>query len=91
MTDLHCPARIFLLRPGPGSEAVLERLVAVERVTATYHRVASSDGADLADLADRHRGEAVVVVGEHPHRPDLALVEVDADGERVVPLTVPDQ
>jgi hypothetical protein len=53
--------------------------VAAERLAATYE-----GPVDLDELADRHRGEAVLVVGEHEYGPaPVVLVEVDADGRRV--------
>ena len=43
---------------------------------------------DLEELADRHRGEAVLVVGEHDLGPaPVVLVELDADGRRVTSWT----
>ena len=79
MSDLQCPARILLLRAAV--EQALADVLAAERVAATY------DGpVDLEELADRHRGEAVLVVGEHGLGPaPVVLVEVDADGRRVTP------
>lgn len=79
MSDLQCAARILLVRERPGP-ALAARL-AQERVVAEY------DGpTDLADLADRHRGEAVLVVGEHAYGDAaVVLVEIDADGRRVTP------
>ena len=76
MSDLQCPARILLLRQPPSNE--LTEALAAERVVATY------DGpADLDEIADRHRGEAVLVVGEHGFGPDaVVLVEIDGDGTR---------
>ena len=58
-----------------------------ERLAATY------DGpVDLDAIADRHRGETVLVVGPIPAEHDLGtavvLVEVDADGRRVSPWDV---
>jgi hypothetical protein len=38
---------------------------------------------DLDDLADRHRGETVLVVGDPAYGPDDVLVEIDSDGLRV--------
>ena len=72
MSDLQCPARILLARERPPDG------LAVERLAATYDAP-----VDLEDLADRHRGEAVLVVGEHPYGPDRVVVEIDADGRRV--------
>ena len=78
MSDLQCPARLILVRQPPAG-ALLEALAA-ERVVATYDAP-----VDLAELADRHRGEAVVVVGEHGQDPDAVLLEIDSDGRRVTP------
>ncbi len=82
MSDLHCPARILLVRSRP-DQALAARL-REERVLAEY------DGpVDLAELADRHRGEAVLVVGDHAlGDAPVVLVEIDADGRRVTPWDV---
>lgn len=75
MSDLQCAARLLLVREHP------EGGVPGERVAATY-----AAPVDLDDLADRHRGETVLVVGEHDFGPAAAvLVEIDADGRRVSP------
>ena len=74
MSDLQCPARILLAR---------ERSVGAlsgERLVATYDAP-----VDLDELADRHRGETVLVVGEHGYGPGDVLLEMDADGRRVTP------
>lgn len=76
MSDLQCPARIFLAREGD-----VDRLAAVtapERIAATYDAP-----VDLEDLADRYRGEAVVVLGEHGYGDGVVLLEIDGDGTRV--------
>ena len=81
MSDLQCAARFVLVRarPAPGSELRLPGPLAAERLAATYDAP-----VDLDELADRHRGEAVLVVGEHEFGPaPVVLVEVDADGRRV--------
>ncbi len=76
MSDLHCPARILLVR----EHAHVDSIRAREQVAATY-----AGPADLAELADRHRGEAVLVVGEHGYGDAaVVLVEIDADGLRAV-------
>ena len=81
VSDLQCPARILLARERPDGG------LAGERLAGTY------DGpVDLDALADRHRGETVLVVGPIPAEHDLGaavvLVEVDADGLRVSPWDV---
>ena len=82
MSDLQCAARFLLVREAP-SGAVADRL-RTERLAATY------DGpVDLDELADRYRGETVLVVGEHDQGPaPVVLVEVDADGRRATPWDV---
>ena len=86
MSDLQCSARFLLVREAP-DEGLAERLRR-ERVVATY------DGpVDLDELADRYRGETVLVVGPVPAEHDLGptrvvLVEVDADGRRTTPWDV---
>ena len=79
MSDLQCPARILLVRDRP--DRALGVRLGSERVVAEY------DGpVDLVELADRHRGEAVLVVGEHEHGDAaVVLVEIDADGLRACP------
>ena len=80
MTDLQCPARILLVRTMPTDDGLL----AGESLAATYQAP-----VDLEELADRHRGEAVLVVGEHDlGSAPVVLVEVDADGRRVTPWPV---
>jgi hypothetical protein len=71
VSDLHCPARIVLARTRPRDE---------QRWAATYEAP-----VDLGALADAHRGELVLVVGEHGHAAEAVLVEVDAEGRRVSP------
>lgn len=81
MSDLQCAARLVLVRalPADGAPARLPGPLAEERLAATYEAP-----VDLDELADRHRGEAVLVVGEHDFGPaPVVLVEVDADGRRV--------
>lgn len=71
MSDLQCPARIVLARRRPAEEGPW---------------AASYDGpVDLDAVADLHRGELVLVVGEHGHDLDPVLLEVDGDGRRVTP------
>ena len=71
MGDLHCPARILLART---RDAVPQG----ERFAASYDAP-----VDLEELADLHRGEAVLVVGEHGYDADVVRCEVDADGVRL--------
>ena len=82
MSDLQCPARILLVRDRP-DRALAVRLKG-ERVVAEY------DGpVDLAELADLHRGEAVLVTGEHGYGDAVVvLVEIDADGLRAHPWDI---
>ncbi len=76
MSDLQCAARLLLVRGQP--DGPLAHRLAEERIVVEY--VAP---VDLEELADRHRGEAVLVVGEHDHGSDeVVLVEIDADGRR---------
>ncbi|WP_432479571.1 hypothetical protein [Nocardioides sp. GXQ0305] len=87
MSDLHCPARILLVDQRPAG-ALAERL-SRESLAATYDAP-----VDLDEVADRHRGETVLVVGplpaEHAHAGGpVVLVEVDADGRRTSPWDVP--
>ena len=77
MSDLQCPARILLVRGRP------TRGMTGVRLSATY-----AAPVNLDDLADRHRGETVLVVGEHAYGPHDVLVEIDADGLRVTPWDV---
>ena len=79
MSDLQCAARILLMRDAP-TGALAERLER-ERVAATYDAP-----VDLDEVADRHRGETVLVVGPLPARlgsDPVVLVEIDADGRRI--------
>lgn len=110
MSDLQCPARLFLTRPR--DEGALRRLAAAladERIAAVFSgdqpaavrageelatllAVSWTERAELRDLtaaveeipaldelADAHRGEAVVVVGGLTGDEIVAL-ERDADG-----------
>lgn len=78
MTDLQCPARFLLVRGRP--DRSLAARLGEERVVAEYDAP-----VDLADLADRHRGEAVLVVGEHDlGDAEVVVVEIDSDGLRAV-------
>ena len=77
MSDLQCAARILLVREPPTGG--LPGPLAEERLAATY-----AGPVDLDELADRHRGEAGLGVGEHDFGPArVVLVEVDADGRQV--------
>jgi hypothetical protein len=81
VSDLQCAARFVLVRarPEPGSQLRLPGPLATERLAATYDAP-----VDLDELADRHRGEAVLVIGEHEFgSAPVVLVEMDADGRRV--------
>lgn len=71
MGDLQCPATIVLARAWPAGE---------RRWAATY-----SAPVDLDALADAHRGELVLVVGDHGFDDDPVVVEVDGDGRRTRP------
>jgi uncharacterized protein (DUF488 family) len=71
MSDLQCAARILLART---RDVVPEG----QRFAASYDAP-----VDLDELADLHRGETVLVVGEHGHEADVVLCEVDADGVRL--------
>ncbi len=96
MSDLQCPARVFLARDDLPSARV-DSVTAVERIAARY-AVSSADSVDpgwFDDIVDRHRGEAVVIVAPaavisgwlrevgrtvQPH--DVLAFEVDSDGWR---------
>jgi hypothetical protein len=86
VSDLQCPARILLVRPDVDPSALIE-LAAREHVSGTI----TGPGVDLAEVADLHRGETVLVLadeGPHVERgSDLVLVEIDADGWRVTDLS----
>jgi hypothetical protein len=63
MSDLQCPARVYLARndlpPGRVRSAVEGEQIAAEYAVPPDHPV---DSAWLDDIIDRHRGEAVLVV-----------------------------
>ena len=63
MTDLQCPARVFLAREDQARDGIspTERLRG-ERIAQVYGGSAAL--AALEDIADQHRGEAVLVVGD---------------------------
>ena len=71
VTDLQCPARIVLARVRPAEEVAW---------AAAYE-----GPVDLEMIADSHRGELVLVVGDHEFSDDPVLVEVDGHGRRVRP------
>ncbi len=85
MSDLQCAARILLARPSIGADA-LARLAEREHAARTITAEPADAAVDLAEVADLHRGETVLVVtdtGPHADRGrDLLLVEIDADGWR---------
>ncbi len=64
MGDLQCPARIYVAGPwaagGAGDRLRHERIAGVYQVAEPVEQAR----ALLEDLADRHRGEAVLVVGD---------------------------
>lgn len=96
MSDLQCPARVFLARddlPGARVEAAVEG----EHIAGRY-AIPPGGPADctwLDGIADRHRGEAVIVVapvevitswllgaGRHVKPADVLSFEIDSDGWR---------
>lgn len=83
MSDLQCAARILLARPSVGADA-LARLADREHVARTITAERADEPVDLAEVADLHRGETVLVIadtGPHADRDrDLLLVEIDGDG-----------
>ena len=107
MSDLQCPARLFLVRPWPADEdrsAAVAESLRDQRVSAVHAApegrraadalaaaldTAVAGGADLDELADRYRGEAVAVVADHGHGPvEVMLLEKDADGRRLTPWDI---
>lgn len=96
MSDLQCPARVFLARDDLPAERV-EAVVDGEHIAGRY-AVPSGEPSDLAwveDLVDRHRGESVLVVAPHEvisgwlHQVgrrvdpgDVLAFNVDSDGWR---------
>lgn len=86
MSDLQCPARLYVVWPSAGDDAAA-LVPPGERMAAVYERP-----DDLASVADLHRGEAVLVVVDAalPETPDLAPgdvvgLELDGDGWRRLP------
>jgi broad specificity phosphatase PhoE len=59
VSDLQCPARIFLAREDQARDGISLR---GERIAQVYGGSAAL--AALEDIADQHRGEAVLVVGD---------------------------
>ena len=59
MSDLQCPARIFLAREDQARDGISLR---GERIAQVYSGSAAL--VALEDIADQHRGEAVLVVGD---------------------------
>ena len=63
MSDLQCPARIFLAREDQPQDAIpLPERLRGERIAHVY--TTSVALAVLEEIADGHRGEAVLVVGK---------------------------
>jgi hypothetical protein len=64
MGDLQCPARVYVADAVAADLArgwlSHERIAGIHRLDGTTQQVR----AQLEDIADRHRGEAVLVVGE---------------------------
>lgn len=96
MSDLQCPARVYLARndlpPGRVRSAVEGEQIAAEYAVPPDHPVGS---AWLDDIIDRHRGEAVLVVapvavitgwlhdaGRRVNPADVLAFDVDSDGWR---------
>ena len=84
---MQCPARIVLAR-STVSESALADLRERERVVVD---VRTPPPVHLDELADLHRGEAVLVVSdEGPHVDagrDVLIVEIDGDGRRYTALS----
>lgn len=90
MSDLQCPARLYVARPASETEATrFAASVRAEHVTACVDL--RGRAPDLQAVADLHRGEGVLVlvdvapavlpglvVGE------MVLCEVDSEGVRVL-------
>jgi len=63
VSDLQCPARIFLAREDQARDGIpLTERLRGEPIAQFYSGSAAL--AALEDIADRHRGEAVLVVGD---------------------------
>ena len=90
MSDLQCPARLYVARPASEAEATsFAESVRAEHVTARVDL--RGRAPDLQQVADVHRGEGVLVLVDVAPTalPGLAvgevlLCEVDSDGVRVV-------
>ena len=103
MSDLQCPARVYLARDDLPATRV-QAAVADEHLAGRY-AVAPGDsvGADwLDDLVDRHRGEALLVVapvevligwlaeaGRRVAPVDVLAFDIDSDGWRARAVTGP--
>jgi hypothetical protein len=96
MSDLQCPARVFLARDDLPSERV-EAVVEGEHIAGRYAVPAGepADSSWLDGVADRHRGEAVLVVapvevltawllgaGRRVQPVDVLAFDIDSDGWR---------
>ncbi|MGV1009443.1 MAG: hypothetical protein ACOYBY_12640 [Dermatophilaceae bacterium] len=64
MGDLQCPARVYVAGVALAREA--EQRLSHERVAAVYRLEGSPEAVrtQLEAIADRHRGEAVLVLGD---------------------------
>jgi len=86
MSDLQCPARLFVGWPAVAADVLRWRRVVAAEGLAAEHDLRGQP-VDLCGLADLHRGEAVLVLVDTApaQAPDLragallALV-IDADG-----------
>lgn len=92
MTDLQCPAIVVLLEADTAEPAWLGRLPVADVLVATGH---TDVGSVVDEVADRFRGETVVVVapaaevaralrGHGIDDPPPVVVGVDAEGWRVL-------
>lgn len=89
MTDLQCPARFFVGAPQRGPDVDFwRRALRTEGLVAEYDlRGTAAEVTSLVELADRHRGEAVLVLVD-PGAPvvagagvgELLASEVDSSG-----------
>ena len=90
MSDLQCPARLYVAWP-VSPDVDPDVLAPAGDPVVSVHRLVDDTGEWLLDIADLHRGEAVLVLVDRPPRqlPDLAPgdrvdLEVDWDGVRRV-------